>query len=78
MSNIISPEIKDASKLTNEEWKEWTKTVWSIANISDGIHPAAYPPEILKHYLKHQEEWPFKIIVLTLALKRTLYITANL
>ncbi len=46
MSNIITPEIKDASKLTSEEWKEWTKTVWSIANISDAIHPAVYPPEI--------------------------------
>ena len=46
MSNIISPEIKEASKLTSEEWKEWTKTVWSIANISDSIHPAVYPPEI--------------------------------
>ena len=46
MSNIISSEIKEASKLTSEEWKEWTKTVWSIANISDSIHPAVYPPEI--------------------------------
>ena len=46
MSNVISSEIKEASKLTSEEWKEWTKTVWSIANISDSIHPAVYPPEI--------------------------------
>lgn len=42
----ISAEIKDASRLTNEEWKEWTKTVWNIANISDSMHPAVYPPEI--------------------------------
>ena len=46
MSSVIMPDIKEASKLTNEEWKEWTKTVWSIANISDGIHPAVFPPEI--------------------------------
>ena len=46
MSSVILPDIKEASKLTNEEWKEWTKTVWSIANISDGIHPAVFPPEI--------------------------------
>ena len=46
MSNVIDKEIKEASKLTSEEWKEWTKTVWNIANISDGIHPAVYPPEI--------------------------------
>ena len=46
MATAISAEIKEASKLTSEEWKEWTKTVWSIANISDNIHPAVYPPEI--------------------------------
>lgn len=46
MSNDISSEMKEASKLTSEEWKEWTKTVWNIANISDGVHPAVYPPEI--------------------------------
>lgn len=46
MPNQITPEKKEASKLTNEEWKEWTKTVWSIANISDKAHPAVFPPEI--------------------------------
>lgn len=46
MSNTIPAEIKEASRLTSEEWKEWTKTVWSIANISDSIHPAVFPPEI--------------------------------
>ena len=42
----ISKEIKEASKVTSEEWKEWTKTVWSIANTSDVIHPAVFPEEI--------------------------------
>jgi len=42
----ISKEIKEASIVTNEEWKEWTKTVWSIANTSDTIHPAVFPEEI--------------------------------
>lgn len=42
----ISEDIKEASKLTSEEWKEWTKTVWSIANVSDGMHPAVFPEEI--------------------------------
>lgn len=46
MSNTINPEIKEASKLTKEEWKEWTKTVWSIANVSDDSHPAVFPSEI--------------------------------
>lgn len=37
---------KEKSIVTKEEWKEWTKTVWSIANISDEIHPAVFPIEI--------------------------------
>ena len=43
---LISKEIKEASKVTSEEWKEWTKTVWNIANTSDSIHPAVFPEEI--------------------------------
>ena len=46
MNNVISSEIKESSKLTSEEWKEWTKTVWNIANISDNMHPAVFPQEI--------------------------------
>lgn len=42
----ILEEVKEASKLTSEEWKEWTKTVWNIANVSDGMHPAVFPEEI--------------------------------
>ena len=45
-NSVITAEAKEASALTSDEWKEWTKTVWSIANISDGIHPAVFPPEI--------------------------------
>ncbi len=44
--SVIDSKIKEASKVTNEEWKEWTKTVWSIANTSDSIHPAVFPVEI--------------------------------
>ena len=46
MTQELSKNIKEASKLTNEEWKEWTKTVWSIANTSDPNHPAVFPLEI--------------------------------
>ncbi len=46
VKNSITAENKEASKLTSEEWKEWTKTVWSIANTSDGFHPAVFPSEI--------------------------------
>lgn len=37
---------KELSVVTKEEWREWTKTVWSIANVSDALHPAVFPFEI--------------------------------
>lgn len=37
---------KEKSKLTKEEWREYTKTVWHIANTSDPLHPAVFPIEI--------------------------------
>jgi len=46
MKKSIPAEVKEASKLTSEEWKDWTKTVWSIANTSDPMHPAVFPIEI--------------------------------
>ncbi len=39
-------EMKDRSVLTKEEWREYTKTVWSIANKSHPDHPAIFPIEI--------------------------------
>ena len=35
MSDMTGPdsEHKEASRLTKEEWREYTKTVWSIANL---------------------------------------------
>jgi DNA modification methylase len=38
--------IKEASKLTVDEWREYTKTVWHIANVTDPEHPAVFPVEI--------------------------------
>ena len=38
--------IKEASKLTKEEWRKYTKTVWTIANTARGDHPAVFPEEI--------------------------------
>src|SRR5690606_33259660 len=34
------------------EWKEFTKTVWHIANTSHPIHPAVFPEEIPKRLIK--------------------------
>lgn len=46
MNQKITAEDKDKSKLTKEEWRDYTKTVWSIANTSHEEHPAVFPLEI--------------------------------
>lgn len=46
MIKKIAPEIKEKSKLTKEEWRDYTKTVWSIANKGRDDHPAVFPIEI--------------------------------
>lgn len=38
--------IKEKSKLSKDEWREYTKTVWTIANTSRDDHPAVFPKEI--------------------------------
>lgn len=48
----VSPEQKELSRLTKEEWREYTKTVWHIANTSDPDHPAVFPEEIPKRLIK--------------------------
>ncbi len=46
MTKTISQRIKEKSKVTKEEWREYTKTVWTIANTSRADHPAVFPEEI--------------------------------
>mgnify|MGYP001203262804 CR=1 FL=1 len=50
--NKKSPEIKERSIVSKEEWKEYTKTVWHIANVSHEVHPAVFPEEIPKRLIK--------------------------
>ncbi len=45
-------EVKEKSRVTKEEWREWTKTVWHIANTTDPDHPAVFPPEIPRRLVK--------------------------
>lgn len=52
MSLVVTREQRDASAITKEEWREYTKTVWSIANTSDPDHPAVFPPEIPRRLIK--------------------------
>jgi len=44
--------MKEQSKLTKEEWKEFTKSVWQIANTSHLDHPAVFPEEIPRRLIK--------------------------
>ena len=44
--------VKTKSKLTKEEWREYTKTVWQIANVSHDEHPAVFPIEIPHRLIK--------------------------
>jgi len=48
----IVKEIKERSVVTKEEWREYTKTVWHIANTSHPNHPAVFPEEIPKRLIK--------------------------
>src|SRR5947207_3153238 len=52
MTTQISKARKEKSKLSKEEWREYTKTVWQIANVSDPEHPAVFPPEIPRRLIK--------------------------
>lgn len=45
-------EDKEKSRLTKEEWREYTKTVWSIANTRHKEHPAVFPVEIPHRLVK--------------------------
>lgn len=46
MTDSPTKRAKEKSKVTKEEWREYTKTVWTIANKSRGDHPAIFPEEI--------------------------------
>lgn len=52
-----SERVKKLSQLTKDEWREYTKTVWSIANVSHGLHPATFPVEIPKRLTKLFSFW---------------------
>jgi len=45
-------EIRERSRLTKEEWREFTKTMWHIANVTHPAHPATFPEEIPKRLIK--------------------------
>ncbi len=53
----VSKEVKEKSQLTKEEWREYTKTVWSIANIGHEEHPAVFPEELPLRLIKLFSFW---------------------
>ncbi len=48
----VDPVVKERSRVTKEEWREYTKTVWTIANVRRDDHPAAFPEEIPHRLIK--------------------------
>ncbi len=48
----VADSIKVKSKLTKEEWREYTKTVWHIANTTHEQHPAVFPVDIPRRLVK--------------------------
>lgn len=52
MTDPLALDAKEASKLTVDEWREWTTTVWSIANNSHPEHPAVFPREVPHRLVK--------------------------
>lgn len=52
MSHRPDQSIKERSRLTKEEWREYTKTVWVIANTRRDDHPAVFPEEIPHRLIK--------------------------
>lgn len=52
MTLVVTTEQKELSKLSKEEWREYTKTVWHIANTADPLHPAVFPVEIPRRLVK--------------------------
>jgi modification methylase len=56
-TNNIPSEYKEKSKLTKEEWIEYTKQIWNIpvpnkGDLAFGIHSAIMPEEIVKRCIK--------------------------
>ena len=54
---ISYKELKERSRVTKEEWREFTKTVWHIANVKHENHPAVFPKEIPHRLIKLFTFW---------------------
>lgn len=50
--NNISAEIKEASKLTNEEWRKYFTGHWNFAGVKQKEHVAMFPDELPRRIIK--------------------------
>lgn len=48
----VSDRLKELSKLTKDEWREYTKSIWYVANTRHDEHPAMFPLEIPSRLVK--------------------------
>ena len=54
---MATQHVKEKSKVSKEDWREFTRTVWQIANTSDPKHPAVFPEEIPHRLIKLFSFW---------------------
>lgn len=52
MASSVTPKQKELSKLTKEQWREYTKTVWHIPNVTHPDHPAVFPEELPRRLIQ--------------------------
>ena len=51
-SRKVSKDIKEKSKLSLEEWREFTKAIWRIQSTSSKKHPATFPIELAERIVR--------------------------
>lgn len=44
--------VKELSRVSKDEWREFTKSVWSIPNTTSRLHPAVFPVEIPRRLIR--------------------------
>ena len=48
----VDPDIKEKSKLSWDDWKEFTRGIWSIRTDRDPEHPATFPIELAERVVR--------------------------
>lgn len=48
----ISPQVKEKSRLSKKEWREYISSIWKFPPERDRSHPAPFPPELPRRLIK--------------------------